>query len=359
LYDKVLDWENHDWSYAFIKVSEGTIEDRMFKLQWTAARGYVYRGGYHFFRPLVPWKWAADKFLQLLDREGHGELPPVLDLEAINGVSNTKVNEYGLEWTHYVHKRLGVRPIIYTSPNFSYTIQMYRYPDWADYPLWQATYPWDKLDANWTETMRRQVLHDIISGVYQYRFPVSARPWEDTGRRASFVQFTGKMPPEYVSGYPLGEKKAVDVNVYRGTLQDLIFQFDLPPLGTRNGEEPPMSTKPITWTAQLKPGQTMRIRSGPSTNDAIKEAITAPATVALEIKGTGAKLGPNTDYFWGEVVTVNGVAKTGFIAFTTSLDNVVWLDTPIPPIPPVEKRAVGSRIFYNDGSHDDIGTVPA
>ena len=227
-WDAVLDWPNHDWKYAFIKVSEGTVEDSVFKEQWKAAHDRVYRGGYHFFRPLVPWKSAAEKFMQLMDREGLGELPPVLDLEATNGVSNNGICTSALEWLRYVHRESGQRPLVYTGPGFADSIRLWRYIEFSDYPLWQATYPWDTISNTWSEAQREQRLGEIVHGDYAVHFPVAARPWQDVGRSATFWQFTGACPPIFVPGYPLGNKKEVDVNLYRGTLQDLIFQFNLP-----------------------------------------------------------------------------------------------------------------------------------
>lgn len=343
LWDEVLDWPAHIWPYAFIKCSEGIVEDPVFRRQWLAAKGHVYRGAYHFFRPLVPWKTAADKLLQLLARDGAGELPPVLDLEVTNGVSNDAVCNYSLEWLHYVHKQVGVRPIVYTSPGFSNTIRMWRYADYADFPLWQATYPWDEIGPTWSEENRKELIHDIIKGVYAYKFPVAARPWEDVGRRAVFVQWTAKCPPEFVPGYPLGGKKAVDVNVYRGNLEDLTIQFNLSPL--QGGD---VSVKPITWTAQLLSGQKANLRSAAGLTASVHEVIIAPLSADLPFQGTGTKI-QKDGYYWAEVV----LPKPGWIAFTTSFVRVRWLAE--PPVPPVSSRKlVRAVLFFDDESTEEM-----
>jgi GH25 family lysozyme M1 (1,4-beta-N-acetylmuramidase) len=357
LWDPVVDWVNHPWKYTFIKISDGIIEDPIYKFQWHAARNHVYRSAYHFFRPLVNWKLAADKMLFLLDREGHGELPPVLDLEVTNNVSNAAINEYGLEWMHYVNKEIGRKPIVYTSKGFSDYIGMFRYPDWADFPLWEAAYPWDKIAWNWTEAQRAETIHNITLGNYEPTPVVTARPWEDVGRRWSFWQFTGKALPEHIPGYPLGDKLAVDVNLYRHGLQELIFQFNLKPL---QGDDN-MSSKPITWTAVLRSGQSSNLRTGPGVQYGNVEPTITAGVAGLEYRGTGVKLvGTQDNYYWGEVVSIGGQPKQGFIAFTTSFGNVTWLETPTDPDPepePTTKKAVGTRVFYNDDTHDDIGTV--
>lgn len=352
LYDRVLDWVNHNWKYAFIKASEGILEDPMFKQQWTAARGYIYRGAYHFFRPLVPWKAAADKFLLLLEREGKGELPPVLDFEATNGVANNKICEYGLEWLQYVHRELGVRPIVYTSPGFSNLVKMYLYPEYSDYILWQATYPWDTIEYPWTEEKRKQRLYEVIIGIYKIGFPVAARPWQEKGRTPTFWQFTGKCPPEFVPGYPLGNKLAVDVNFYKKDLLDLISEFNLPKL-----EGGTVSTKPITWTGTLRAGQTANLRSGAGREFAIRRPVTAPSTGGIVFRGTGVKIyNPVDGYYWGEVIMIGDQPETGFIAFTTSFGVITWLEDPTTPPPPAAPTVTKVVTYFDDDT--SVETFP-
>lgn len=356
LWDEVLDWANHEWEYAFIKASEGIVEDPVFKEQWKAAQGYVYRGAYHFFRPLVPWRAAAEKFMTLMDMNGSGELPAVLDLEVINGVSNEKIRDHGLEWLRFVHREMGVRPIVYTSPGFSDTIQLYRSVEYSDYPLWQATYPWDEITSTWKEFQRIQRIKEVLAGEYPFRFPVAARPWRDVGRRATWVQWTGKCPPEFVSGYPLRHKDAVDVNYYEHGLQEMIFQFNLPELVQGDDD---MSSKPVTWTAELQPGETSNLRVGPGLTYAIRRQITAPPDDVILYTGTGQKQqNPVDKYYWGEVLT----PEPGWIAFTTSFgDSVKWVPEPeeptdpTDPVPTPEPRyVVKSVLHYNTGETQEL-----
>src|SRR5687768_9508173 len=76
----VLAWDQYTWDFAFIKASEGTVIDPLFREQWAAARGNAVRGAYHFFRPFVDPILAVTTFLDYLDGD-RGELPAVLDLE--------------------------------------------------------------------------------------------------------------------------------------------------------------------------------------------------------------------------------------------------------------------------------------
>jgi lysozyme len=342
-YDPLLSWMDHSWKYAFIKATEGIVDDPDFRLQWEAAEGYVYRGAYHFFRPWVPWDKAADKFIGLLEERGKGELPPVLDLESM-GTASGEIRHSALEWLRRVHRELAVRPIVYTSPGFANTIELWREPEFSRYPLWQATYPYDEIKSTWSEQQRREKIHEVLQGRYEPPFPTPARPWE----KATFWQFTGKCPPEYVPGYPLGGKMAVDVNLFSGTLDDLTRLFNLPILqgGT-------MSTKPITWTATLLPGQAANLRPGPGIASGFKETLRNPTSQPIIIRGTGSKTqNPQDRYYWAEIVMFGSVSKTGFIAFTTSIGDVRWLDIPTPPPVPTTKKAIRSETHYDDGSKD-------
>jgi len=337
LYDDILDWENHNWRYAFIKASEGTVADPVFQDQWKAARGHVYRGAYHFFRPIVSWIEAAQKFCFLLSGE-RGELPPVLDLESTDGQPNAL--DSALRWLEEVHHLLGRRPIVYTSPGFVSMNNLHRYLEFGDYPLWMAQYPFDKIQGTWTEEKRRQRILDIINGAYAYVYPEAPAPWKG---KPLWVQWTGKCPPEYVPGYPLGNKLAVDVNFYQYDLQEMVYRFDLPIL---EGDED-MSSKPITWTALLRGGLTANLRSGPGLTYAIRKSIVAP-TGGLPFQGTGQKVQAD-GYYWGEVV----LPEPGFIAFTTSFTDVKWITEPVPPAT-VQRKAVKTIIYYDDSSQEEM-----
>jgi GH25 family lysozyme M1 (1,4-beta-N-acetylmuramidase) len=116
---------NVDWakiatsglSFAFIKATEGTtLIDRTFVDHWAGAKqAKLLRGAYHFFRPKLDATAQARFFLAQLSDPG--ELPPVLDVELVNGVSLAQVAASVGVWLDLVTQQLG-RPIVYTSPSF-------------------------------------------------------------------------------------------------------------------------------------------------------------------------------------------------------------------------------------------------
>jgi len=124
--------------FAYIKVSQRLYADKLFPQNWPAARAArVLRGGYHYLvcdrDPLE----QADTFCSLV-KDDPGELPPAADFEERSGVPADAADRLK-RFLQAVEYRLGVKPAVYTSPDFW---KNYGSADstWADYPLWIANY---------------------------------------------------------------------------------------------------------------------------------------------------------------------------------------------------------------------------
>lgn len=124
--------------FAFIKATEGVmLVDRYFQRNWReAAKAGIICGAYHFFRPRKSGKWQAKFFLQTVDVE-RGDLPPVVDVEELNGVPASKMRKELKEYVNYIEDKTGVKPIIYTGLSF---YQDYLDGHFDNYPLWIAHY---------------------------------------------------------------------------------------------------------------------------------------------------------------------------------------------------------------------------
>lgn len=126
----VSHWQDTiDWSqvagagyrFAIAKATEGrNYVDPMYA---TNAAGATAAGlaftAYHFARPDAEPNDAileADHFVDVAQL-GAGNLIPVLDLERTGGLSQTELTTWILTWLGRVTERLGVRPMVYTSPN--------------------------------------------------------------------------------------------------------------------------------------------------------------------------------------------------------------------------------------------------
>ena len=159
LWQKDLDWaalKQAGVTFAFAKATQGDrIVDPYFAKNWPAIKAAgIVRGAYHFFQGAAdPLKQAAF-FVQTAKRE-KGDLPLVLDVENSGGLAPAALAKAILSCLNEIERLSGVRPIIYTGPNFWNTaVATPSAPDWvANYPLWIAHYtsaPKPIIPKGWT-----------------------------------------------------------------------------------------------------------------------------------------------------------------------------------------------------------------
>lgn len=135
---KAMKVKNISLGFAFIKATEGIGNtDPRFKRNWKRSReAGVYRGAYHFFIASKDGKMQAENFIDKVELET-GDLPPVLDIEQLNGTSSTQLRKEAKRWLETVETYYNVRPIIYTNVDF-YTRHLGN--EFDNYPLWVAHY---------------------------------------------------------------------------------------------------------------------------------------------------------------------------------------------------------------------------
>ncbi len=149
-----IDWEvvaaaGH--TFAFVKATEGMdLKDAAFDQNWAQikAAGLI-RGAYHFYvTEDDPAKQAAF-FIDNVVLEP-GDLLPAVDVEMIGHDTRPGVPERLQAFVNLIEAHYGVKPIIYTSPNFWDA----HFPHgFGAYPLWVANYGVEKprLPAGWSE----------------------------------------------------------------------------------------------------------------------------------------------------------------------------------------------------------------
>lgn len=108
--------------FAFAKATEGRhIVDRWYRRNHARARAAgVLFGAYHFASPGRGRKdavRAADFFLRQA-RLRPDDLVPALDLERTGDLGRHALRRWTLTWLRRVEARLGVRPILYSNPDF-------------------------------------------------------------------------------------------------------------------------------------------------------------------------------------------------------------------------------------------------
>jgi len=140
-YQSVVDWDKiaaQEVHFAFIKATEGaTHTDSLFERNWKQIRAAgIRRGAYHFFRPRTPAVDQANHFVAAVRLE-NGDLPPVLDIEVLDGINPRTLVPALKTWLVLIRRHYGVLPILYTNLHF---YNKHLAGQFADYPLWIARY---------------------------------------------------------------------------------------------------------------------------------------------------------------------------------------------------------------------------
>jgi GH25 family lysozyme M1 (1,4-beta-N-acetylmuramidase) len=107
--------------FVIAKATEGRAwDDPMYATYraGAAAEGIPFTA-YHFAKPDLTAGDAvneADHFVDVAQL-GPGDLIPALDIEGTGGLTQEQLTQWILDWLNEVTARLGVRPMVYTSPN--------------------------------------------------------------------------------------------------------------------------------------------------------------------------------------------------------------------------------------------------
>lgn len=145
-YQKTIGWklvkemqvENISIGFSFMKSTEGISSiDAQFHRNWLQAKkAGVPRGAYHFFIASKSGKAQAENFIENVKLK-KGDLPPVIDVEQVNGASVADLQQRVADWLNVVERKYKVKPIIYTNAVFYETFLAGRFDE---YPLWVAHY---------------------------------------------------------------------------------------------------------------------------------------------------------------------------------------------------------------------------
>lgn len=124
--------------FAFIKATEGIgNSDPEFGRNWKKTKKIgIVRGAYHFFMANKDGKMQAENFIRKVKLET-GDMPPVLDVEQLNGVTYAQLKREIKTWLAVVENYYHVKPIIYTNVGF-YNRCLGN--EFDQYPLWVAHY---------------------------------------------------------------------------------------------------------------------------------------------------------------------------------------------------------------------------
>jgi lysozyme len=123
-------------SFAFIKATEGlNFTDAQFKRNWRKLReNRIIRGAYHYMNTNGSGRMQAQHFINTVNLLP-GDLPPVLDVETLGGVSPETLRIFVEEWLSTIESYYHVKPIIYSNAAF---YNKYLGEKFSHYPLWVA-----------------------------------------------------------------------------------------------------------------------------------------------------------------------------------------------------------------------------
>lgn len=270
----VAHWEPQvDWAlvraldirFAFIKATQADFADSMFESHWAGAKqAGILRGAYHFIDPRVDGRRQAEAFLRTVQLEP-GDLPPVLDLEDLKDefevqqpaskkgekgvkgakpaqgskgskgskgpkVDKSKINTSQVPnsdvvacaevWLDIVERETGRKPILYSSPSYlgSRMIGINgKTPPWSTkHILWIANY----------------LNHEVTEN----DLPLQPSGWSNW----TFWQYSEKGLLDGIFNKERTQLTAVDLNFYRGSIEDLYELAGAPMPVDSVGERPPV-----------------------------------------------------------------------------------------------------------------------
>jgi len=233
--------------FAFIKASERIAKDPAVEVfQQTFKEAGIPRGFYHFARYSQFSNQTAQKQAELfwdIIKDYDAELPPVLDLEDKTLIGG---NGIGMSWLKVFLTTLeilsGRKPILYTSASHYNSISKSNetVSKWiTEYPLWIANYI-EKNPALPTYNHYEDTKDFVASSIVPNKRPMTPPIYKDNWR---FWQYSQLGDGFYYGGkFGFQERTGLDMNVYRGTLEQMMAEFDI---GYIPPQDPPIVDPPV------------------------------------------------------------------------------------------------------------------
>lgn len=168
-YSGTVDWEQvreAGFGFAYLKATEGVDSpDPAFADHWRRLGELgIARGAYHFYVTEDDPEEQARFFLETA-RLGPGDLVPAVDIELIGHGTQPGLAERFETFLEVLARELGVRPVVYTSPEFW---SAHLTSAFGDHPLWVAEYgvPEPRIPEGWERwTLWQYRDDDSIPGV--------------------------------------------------------------------------------------------------------------------------------------------------------------------------------------------------
>lgn len=153
--------------YVYLKATEGTsITDDTYRRNFQECKRVGLKvGSYLFFRPQYSAKAQFDLFVSMVDTKKQ-DLLPLIDAEAIKGVSIATFQQRLLELCKLFEEEYGVKPLIYTGQNF-YNKNIHSNSHLREYKYFIAAYAFDEPELYGGEDylMWQYTAHGSVRGI--------------------------------------------------------------------------------------------------------------------------------------------------------------------------------------------------
>ena len=146
-YQGIINWNHVDTfncgkpvSFVIVRATMGhNGKDIYFNYNWkNLKKKKLIKGAYHYYRPNENSAKQAANFIKRVKLE-KGDLPPILDIEAVPTVQSVKNLRIGLKrWLNIIEDHYGIKPIIYSSDHYFKTYLSKK--EFRDYTLWIANF---------------------------------------------------------------------------------------------------------------------------------------------------------------------------------------------------------------------------
>lgn len=120
--------------FVYVRAGLGLSPDARFYQNWEALKGVLFRGAYYAVKPNEPWRTQCSRFISLVARDP-GELPPAIDVERRDGMSNSSIAQVVYSFWSEISSWWGAPAVIYSSKYYAESL-MGRNLSWYPEPWW-------------------------------------------------------------------------------------------------------------------------------------------------------------------------------------------------------------------------------